>query len=632
MAIIRLFLEARVPVVPDETVPFILSSANLIQGYFPSRGLPYSILVHCLLLSLLISLRAPHFKAAQARPPLQLRTEEMVRTKTPRVVMYLPLIGDGSRASGFPERKEPARGKKPILASITSKKGLSYPGPQPILSDLPNPTNQILSILQPTLDNPSILVPPLLLPNLVQMAESRAANQPERPEPENTPPDEVKRTEPSLAEPPVPATPAERPIPRPPDVQDEWTLSRMLLPPMEMVPPTYDVPKLILPPLAPPPPEPKLPDPSPKKELPEPARLATPPEDLNLSSEKKAPEISRAPVEPPKIEPQPKESGKALKPPSAEIPPLPGSGQDRLDLLALTPMPSPIKQFLEVPAGEARGRFAISPEPSLITPETEPGSKRETTLSPAEALAEAKEASESMPSVTPAVIEVAWGAPKSGSPSTSTANSAAGGTGTGKGNSPAAGKVPFSGITIVGGSYDPGTAANPDPVVQAPKPLQTAYGMTVISTENSGGGLPFSGVFSHEQIYTVYLDMRRTEADTAPSWALEFALLNTTDPASASADMRLGTEGLILPFPAVKKQPELPAELIREHLRSLMIVYAVINTEGKMEQLSVKESPDAKLNEPMLGALSQWIFRPARLNGESVAVKVLIGIPLWLPE
>ena len=36
--------------------------------------------------------------------------------------------------------------------------------------------------------------------------------------------------------------------------------------------------------------------------------------------------------------------------------------------------------------------------------------------------------------------------------------------------------------------------------------------------------------------------------------------------------------------------------------------------------------------EPVLNALAKWIFRPGELNGERVAVKVLLGIPLSLPE
>jgi hypothetical protein len=50
-----------------------------------------------------------------------------------------------------------------------------------------------------------------------------------------------------------------------------------------------------------------------------------------------------------------------------------------------------------------------------------------------------------------------------------------------------------------------------------------------------------------------------------------------------------------------------------------------------MEQTSVKESPDPLLNQPVLDALSKWVFRPGVLNGDPVAVKALLGIPLWFP-
>jgi hypothetical protein len=154
-----------------------------------------------------------------------------------------------------------------------------------------------------------------------------------------------------------------------------------------------------------------------------------------------------------------------------------------------------------------------------------------------------------------------------------------------------------------------------------------------VSTEGSGGGLPFFGVFSHEQIYTVYLDMRRTETDSAPSWTLEFAVSQETAAQANAADSPgRSQQGLVLPFPAVKEQPVLPAELVRKYLGRMVIVYAIINIEGKMEQMSVKDSPDALLNEAVLSTLGKWVFRPAQLNGTPVPAKVLLGIPLWLPE
>jgi TonB family protein len=64
----------------------------------------------------------------------------------------------------------------------------------------------------------------------------------------------------------------------------------------------------------------------------------------------------------------------------------------------------------------------------------------------------------------------------------------------------------------------------------------------------------------------------------------------------------------------------------------MIIVYAIINPQGKMEQLSVMDSPDPALNEIVLKSLSKWSFRPAQLEGQPVPIKMLMGIPLALPE
>ncbi len=173
---------------------------------------------------------------------------------------------------------------------------------------------------------------------------------------------------------------------------------------------------------------------------------------------------------------------------------------------------------------------------------------------------------------------------------------------------------------------------NSVPDSRIPHPLQTRYGTFVVSTENSGGGLPYFGVFSNAQINTVYLDMRQTETDTAPFWTLEFVVpRGTAIQANPAKELDESYEGFVLPVPVVKEQPALPLELVRRHIGKMVIVYTVINVEGKMEQTSVKESPDPLLNQPVLDALSKWVFRPGVLNGDPVEVEALLGIPLWLP-
>jgi len=205
------------------------------------------------------------------------------------------------------------------------------------------------------------------------------------------------------------------------------------------------------------------------------------------------------------------------------------------------------------------------------------------------------------------------------------------GSGSGTGTAATPVKKPFAGITILGGEFEPGNTDSP-PVVQAVKPLQTAYGINIISTEDSGGGLPFYGVFTHEQIYTVYLDMRIVEADQDPSWTLEFAVGQDSSATTGARNPGLSQQGLILPFPSVKEKPAWAPELAKKYPGRMMIVYGIINPAGKMEQISVKESPDAQLNDPVVRALGKWVFRPATLQGQTVQAKVLLGIPIWTAE
>ena len=156
--------------------------------------------------------------------------------------------------------------------------------------------------------------------------------------------------------------------------------------------------------------------------------------------------------------------------------------------------------------------------------------------------------------------------------------------------------------------------------------------MTIVSTEDSGGGLPRFGVFSTEQIFTVFVEMRRTVHDTAPAWTAQYGVANSSEtPASPDSNPRGDRQGVVLPFPVAKAQPAFPRELVKKYPGRRMIVYAVINIEGKMEQISIKDSPDPLLNQTLLDALAKWSFRPAKLDGATIAVKSLFGIPLFSP-
>jgi TonB family protein len=82
----------------------------------------------------------------------------------------------------------------------------------------------------------------------------------------------------------------------------------------------------------------------------------------------------------------------------------------------------------------------------------------------------------------------------------------------------------------------------------------------------------------------------------------------------------------------VKEPPHFPPELVQKYQHRQVVVSAIINKHGKFEQVAVKQSPNAQLNGPVLEALGKWVFWPAEVNGETVSVKTLLGIPVALPQ
>src|SRR5689334_21039718 len=133
---------------------------SLKEGYRPFRALFGSLVVHSMMLCGLLALS---ILGPTVKPPV-LRLAVMINLKELRDVTYLPILA--------PQAIEQSSDGKGVPAESRSVKptadGVIYPGPQPILSDFPNPTNRIQTVLQPALENPPTLEP-TLLPNIVRM-------------------------------------------------------------------------------------------------------------------------------------------------------------------------------------------------------------------------------------------------------------------------------------------------------------------------------------------------------------------------------------------------------------------------------------------------------------------------------
>src|SRR5438309_274709 len=572
--------------------PVRLAFTEVRPGHRLGWPLAYSFILHELVLFAIVLLS---IIASRFHP---IKEAESLRVNPTDQVIYLPVLGGGSEGNGHEGGLSGDVEPKSAPAPARASKGFTYPGPQPILSEPPKPDNTQQTLLQPRLKLPPKLQDFVPLANIVQMANAAPA------------PLDIRKNKssithvPKLIEPPklkLPATKL-RVTPIQPDLP-------------EFHPPEID-----------------------SREAPKLAMPVNAPEEL-------------APLKVQK-EQVAKKAEKAVQPPKAEqVVSAASRGKDLQTLIALSPTPAPPGPPPSIPAAESRARFGVSPAANASSAQVIPGSKqRGTTTGPATIGSQANAAAGNK------VDEIVVGAGNgsggsapiggggegtgvgtetgSGKGGTGTEDGHGTGNGAGLGTGPGAtagsgtgagngrGSGGFAGITIQGGSghYGTGTVSSK---IQGSTPAtpQTSYGMTISSLGNNGGGLADYGVFSDEKVYTVYLDMRQTLEDPAPAWTLLYAPLRGPDDAGS-------IDGVTPPFPSYKEMPKLSDELFQRYDGRQVVVYALINTEGRFEQLIVKESPTVELNAPILHALRRWTFRPAQVGGKPIALKALLGITL----
>jgi hypothetical protein len=478
--------------------------------------------------------------------------------------LYLPLLGGGSEGAGA---KGGGSGTpKPASTGLRARshRGFAYPGRQPLVSAPPMAKLGIQTILRPNLKNPLMLHQVFPLPNLAIAPTA----------------------------PPEPAKSALK------------VKSGRLA--------THQIAKVLR--------APKL--------------------KLDTAATSKMPELTSHPVMPQGPPPKP-------TPPAARISDVPVSSRVKEGLLVVNAIPPPPDTLAKVPLGEERSLFAVAQGDTIIA-DPAAGTKGGGT---------SKASGNGVPSDNPtgdAIAEVASGGgtafgpggegtgsgSKYGSGKGSGVNTVSEGTGSGRGtttgpgtgsnagialgsgggagNSPGSGGFP--GISVRDGNYGKGSASIHANVITR---RQTSYAMTITSTATSGGGLPDFGVFHNQKVYTVYLDMRASDEDSAPSWTLQYAILQPTDPNA----IRIG--GLPTPpYAALKQLPELTPELAAICTQKLIVVSGILNTAGKLEQMSVKKTPDSRVNTLLTEALANWIFQPSQIEGNPVPLKILLGIRL----
>ncbi|HET7871084.1 MAG TPA: TonB family protein [Terriglobales bacterium] len=130
-------------------------------------------------------------------------------------------------------------------------------------------------------------------------------------------------------------------------------------------------------------------------------------------------------------------------------------------------------------------------------------------------------------------------------------------------------------------------------------------------------------VFAGRKHYAIRLSMPNINSAMG-SWIIRFAELHPESP-NEPAD-------LSTPEPVRKVDPAYPAAMVRDRIEGVVVLRAIIRSDGSVSDVRVLEGFDARLDENARIALEQWRFRPGTRNGVPVDVEAVVRVPFRVPK
>jgi TonB family protein len=131
-----------------------------------------------------------------------------------------------------------------------------------------------------------------------------------------------------------------------------------------------------------------------------------------------------------------------------------------------------------------------------------------------------------------------------------------------------------------------------------------------------------SEIFGLRRRYSVRLSMPNLNSAIG-SWIMRFARLNS-EPGHE--------EEISAPEPLRKVDPAYPASLMHDRIEGVVILYAVIHSDGSVADVRVLEGFEPRLDENARTALEQWRFRPGTRDGVPVDVEAVVHVPFRVPK
>ena len=145
-------------------------------------------------------------------------------------------------------------------------------------------------------------------------------------------------------------------------------------------------------------------------------------------------------------------------------------------------------------------------------------------------------------------------------------------------------------------------------------PQNGQFGVVVVGSTLQEQYPETAGLWQGRLVYSVYLHVGLTR-----NWILQYSLPSSADAAAAGTANHLEA-----PWPYYIVRPNLnPADADVDAL----MIHGFVNASGHFESLAFALPSGFALARPILNALQQWQFRPAKQNGQLAKVEVLLIIP-----
>jgi len=123
-------------------------------------------------------------------------------------------------------------------------------------------------------------------------------------------------------------------------------------------------------------------------------------------------------------------------------------------------------------------------------------------------------------------------------------------------------------------------------------------------------------VFGDRKSYAMILNVPNLNS-AGGSWVMHFAELKEAEKPG----------DLIAPVATQEVDPGYPLELMRQNVQGMVMLSAVIRSDGSVGEVRILRGVDDRLDVYASAALSRWRFRPATRNGDPVAIQTVVMIP-----